>query len=390
VTRWTQTTPSVDGIHARRHVIGRPSHRVLDGSVALYSDAVSPAALGMTALAAQVSGDMAEGEGVAWWDLDPARSILIGDYVVGLTESVQANLVEASMHATKARELWGLDSIATLRSMRTASLTGSGMIGKATETVANRRVEVDGHVAGFFRAAGSVMDNVGAIVVGVVGLRTSLVQAKWSDLKLDHPSAVGMAPSGPGHDLQVQAIDAIRSAVASGPAGWSEWTVDLRNTLVHRASRMTLFLADSRQPDGFLRPLPRHPAQTQTESMSQTARFGRDLVPEHAAETMAAILIALVALVSGTSVACVDAWDARRSNTDLVRQPQKQWPILKQGRTSTFRGAHPGTLPKFTNGSLIMHPTMMDRMMASHLLDRDRRLWIGWFASDEATRDRRR
>lgn len=350
--------------------------------VTLYSDSVSPATLRLGALAQQVSADMTAGEGVAWWDLDSARSILIGDYLIGLMESAEANLTQASMHLSRTNELWTADAFATQAGRRSATVRGQGIIGAPSEKDQNRRVEANGHVAGFFRAAGSALDNVGGIVVGVTGLRTSIVRAAWTDLKVTETLPVGSAPVGHGCHLQVTVVDGVRDGLKTGPNGWSDWTMDLRNTLVHRASRLALSISDSRRADGFLRPLPRHPAQTQTESMARTERFGRDIVPEHAADTMAAILSCLIEVVSNTATACVSAWDTRRGNPTLILQPSQQWARLAQGRESTFGGAHPISLPKIKQGFMAMNPTTATRIKAARVLDEDRAPWKEWFAND--------
>ena len=262
--------------------------------VTLYSDSVSPATLRLSVLAQQVLADMAAGEGVAWWDLDRARSILIGDYLIGLMESAEANLTQGSMHLARTNELWTADGFATRARMQSASVLGPGIFGAHSERDSNRTVEANGHVAGFFRAAGSALDNVGGIVVGVAGLRKQTVRAAWTDLRLGENVPAGVAPDGPGRDLQIAVVDAIRAALTTGPDDWSEWTMELRNTLVHRASRLAMVISDPRRTDGFLRPLPRHFAQTQSESMARTERLRRDIVPEHAADTMAAILNCLI------------------------------------------------------------------------------------------------
>jgi len=351
--------------------------------VTLYSDLVSPATLRLTALAQQVSFDMAAGEGVAWWDLDQARSILIGDYLIGLMESAQANLTQASMHLARTNELWTADSFATREGMRSASTRGHGIFGKPSERDANRRVEADGHVSGFFRASGSALDNVSGIVVGVAGLRTSIVRAAWADLKLDKHLPAGSMVEGPGQDVQVAIVDAVRAAITMGPDGWSEWTLDFRHTLVHRASRLAMFIEDPRRADGFMRPLPRHPSQTQAESMARADSPGWDAVPEHAADTMAAILGYVIEVVSNTAITCISAWDTRRESPSMILQPSQQWPRLAQGRESTFGGAHPVSLPKIKQGLMAMNPTTATRIKAARLLDEDRAPWKDWFATDQ-------
>lgn len=105
-------------------------------------------------------------------------------------------------------------------------------------------------------------------------------------------------------------------------------------------------------------------------------------MPEHGADTMAAILGCLIEVVAETATSCVSAWDMRRANPGLILQPLQQWPHLAQGDESTFGGAQPVSLPKITQGNLTMNPTTFTRIRAARLLDPDRASWKEWFATD--------
>jgi hypothetical protein len=102
----------------------------------------------------------------------------------------------------------------------------------------NRRVEASGHVAGFFRAGGSALDNLGGIVVGIVGLKKPIVRASWADLKLSEDVPVGPATEGSGRDLQVAVIDTVRAGLATGPDG--KWTSGTRSFIAHLGSAMCI------------------------------------------------------------------------------------------------------------------------------------------------------
>ena len=82
------------------------------------------------------------------------------------------------------------------------------------------------------RAWGSALDCVGGCLVGVAGLPSSLVRADMDTARRS------LARNSPGNQVleQLQA-DLEQAEATSGPAGWRDWLLGMRNTVVHRGRR---------------------------------------------------------------------------------------------------------------------------------------------------------
>lgn len=73
----------------------------------VYADQIRPAKLVLAALSTMVLEDLGPQGGISWWrDLDAPRSILIADYLVGLTHSTASNLEQTVMHRDKLKSAW--------------------------------------------------------------------------------------------------------------------------------------------------------------------------------------------------------------------------------------------------------------------------------------------
>jgi hypothetical protein len=160
----------------------------------------------------------------------------------------------------------------------------------------------------------------------------------------------------------------VRDAAASGPPDWTGWVDDMRNTLVHRARRLSLALHEKTTQD-VMRPLPRHPAQAETEAIARSPKFLDDRLHEHANDTLAGALTATHDVVATTTAALVKLWQRRREDPDLIPQPAKQWPKLKQGSERDFPGFAPGRMPDYgTSGFLTLNPSQGRRLRGALLL----------------------
>jgi hypothetical protein len=339
--------------------------------VALYQNKVRQAVVALSALQQQMLADLDFGAGgINWWcdQLDTGRRILIGDYLMGLTDSTESNLVEATMHAERARELWYADDFWFRQRLAAARLTGSLDL-RRDEHANNRLVEANGQLNGFFRAVGSVLDNTAGLVVGVVGLQRDIVRSDLRDLRLDKSTPAGCLPAGdPGRDVQLAAIDVVRRAVRTGPADWERWVDDMRNTLVHRARRMSLNLP-GKSKDQLVRPLPRNPAQTETEAMARSSDLSQDRLREHANATLSGVLAICHDVVAATASHLVQLWARRRAQPDLIPQPAQQWPRLRQGREMTFPGFTTEQIPRLEGSELRVNESHARRFQGARILD---------------------
>lgn len=348
--------------------------------MARYADQVTNATRPLDALGRRVLGDLdVRDGGVSWWSdsLDAPRRILIADYLIELCSSTGANLVEAVMHLQRVK----LDWAAVGNDFRDASQSqGKAALFPKTEAAENRELEATAHVGGFFRAVGSVLDNIAGLVVGVAGLQVKLVRSDLNDLQLSQEVPKGILPNGhSGRQQQLGLVGALRASIDTFPDGWDRWAIDMRNTLVHRARRLNWQLSDPSRPDQFMRPLPANPAQTDIESLARHELFGADALHEHAADTMSGVLAATARLVQQTTSAAGQLWDRRRSTPSLILQPREQWPVLKQGRETGFSGWNPGRLPDYANGgAIVVHPDRGIRLRSAKVMNDDRTSWSQW------------
>lgn len=346
-----------------------------------YINKASKAVVPLAALTEQLLADLdLEHGGIGWWcdHLDPARRILIGDYLIGLTHSTEANLVEAVMHAQKAQEL----RYAHGRHQK-QQISSGRLFSPRDNRQTDRSVEIDAHLGGFFRAVGSVMDNIAGLVVGVAGLKTKIVKADIGDLRLDKATPKGALPDGsPGRDLQMQLVQAVKASVDTGPPDWWPWLDDMRNTWVHRARRLGLHMYDNKTNE-FVLPLAQAPAQTDAEAMARSDAPFADALHEDAQVTVDGALAVVTDVVRSTAAAAVAAWQTRRANPTLILQPTDQWPVIEQGRATEFTGWAPTSLPTFAEGqgTISMNPNTTRRLEAGNFLDEQREQWRDWITN---------
>lgn len=353
-----------------------------------YAERVQRAVLPLAALGEQVGTSMRSGHGVEWWTgLDVGRNILVADYIIGLTESVAGNLTQASMHLNRLTTLGAAHDITTSGNMRAADARG-GLSGPTSATYDNQGVELEGHFGGFFRAIGSVLDNLAGIVVGTAGIPLNIVRTGWGELTTAKPSRLAPASMTDAHqDLNRKVAARVDQLATAGTPDWIGWALDYRNMLVHRASRLSINVMDAKAKTGVAHPLPKHPDQTHAESLARSRDLPRDIVGRNTDETLGLILDEVTTLAAALGGLFVETWDERRSIPDLSGQPQEQWPTLRRGRERAFVPTGPPS--NFKSATLlVMNPTMAARMRRAQLLDEDHRQWSQWLAADHAPPDR--
>ncbi|MFI0217303.1 hypothetical protein [Streptomyces lydicus] len=346
-----------------------------------YADEARAAIVPLLALQEQFQSDLSlEEGGFSWWQgftLTAGRRILISDYLMSLPASVETNLVEAVMHAHKIKELRFAEGIRWRERLRQRPDTHRWL--ERNDRDQNRDVEASAHLAGFFRCVGSVIDNLAGLVIGVAGLRVKIPKADAGRLRMDRETADGLAASGPGRELQLDLVRAMKGAVRAGPEGWWEWADDLRNTLVHRARRLEANMYDAKKDNALVCPLPRHPKQTDAEARARSGRQLGEYLDEDAEVTIAGILEVTIEVTRVTASAAVKTWEQRRRDPGLIPQPVEQWPEMKQGREVVFAGCNPTSLPQQRAGSmLLMNPNRSRRLAAGKLTDPDLHVWKDW------------
>ena len=93
------------------------------------------------------------------------------------------------------------------------------------------------HTIGFIRAIAGALDCFGASVVGVAAVKTNLLRADLDSARRALGQVTGAAGDRIQADIRAQ-LEALIERV--GPPGWFRWTLDLRNTVIHRGRRLQL------------------------------------------------------------------------------------------------------------------------------------------------------
>jgi hypothetical protein len=339
-----------------------------------------------TALEAEIFNDLdVERHGVGWWSggLDSKRRILVGDYLQLCAGGLNTNLIEAAVHLLEARG--GAEAIERrlVGAVRVSRHTGVHSIDFPPSSCPHddlQGVAVQMNVVGCVRALASTLDCLGAVVVGVLGLRTGIFRTKYLNTidrleKLEREDGIqGQA-----------ARHIIASMGRAGPAGWDRWLLEYRNMLVHRGRHLWMTKLVNKDvplhvpggdvvlPHAMVPMLPRDPGRSEVEVLRDASEKGF-LLTESAWTTLEAVKESTVSLCEDASGALISAWKARRESPEQLPQPKEQWPEVGPGRVAQFGGYAPGSVP-FDPSEFRASLGFPRRLRAAYLADRDRERW---------------
>lgn len=326
--------------------------------------------------------------GFTWWSdypLDDDVRADLSDYLVGVTGSIAGVLEELAWNmkeyqdASASFDHW-------FRTRLRASGGGVPDLARMNEAEKNRDLKLRTSVTGFYVAACSLMDNLAAVTVGVLGLRTSLQGTDAALLRLsetspDYPRATGEAnrklrkallpENESGAALQEGALRAIRRSVEqAGPPDWWQWVDDMRNVRAHQSKRLTFQLVPKTGKDELLYVAelsPRQPRHLDTYAMREATEVGGAWLLEDARTTMQGVAQSLNAAIVGCLLILNAAWSDRRAAPGLVVQPPEQWADVRQ--VLRFPGYRTEPLQVEKNSALVTHPKTAVRMRSGRLLD---------------------
>jgi hypothetical protein len=278
--------------------------------------------------------------GIGWWEnyqqVDRQTRILLSDYLVACAEAVPDNLIEAQVerleldHAVEDFGKWIARGIAPGRPGKPVPPPRG-----AYEELSYRRVQT--HLTGMVRAWGSALDCVGGCIVGVAGLPTNLVRTDRDDARK------ALVKEAPGNSVLAKLLaDLDRAEDDAGPAGWRQWIVDMRNTVVHRGRRTIVWNANVGRAglDGFTIQLPVSPALTDVDAVVHAGGYIASTYQAPAGDVLDRLSQTVNTYVNTVAALLVELWLARRADPSLLAQSPRQWkqPTGLINPVPTFRG----------------------------------------------------
>ena len=364
-----------------------------------YPEALEPteedarAAIGIklphwASLESEIFSDFVEQQpyGIGWWAPDPgtSRRILIADQLSCCLASVAGNMTEAALHWLEYLDASDRDSA---RLAHAVKMLPSGPVidlprpRSVSEQLAPDLVRM--HQAGLIRAIASSLDCLAGVIIGVAALPHSILKADFKQARtvlarIDDAASAGAKAQA---DFAARLESAI---VAAGPQGWLDWTLDLRNMLVHRDRRIELgqYLPITPVllgPDGKPAPrarrvshLPRDPGRSDIEVFIDTP--WKMVLHEEGTRTLQGLMNRTVLLLEAAAGHLLDLWRWRRAHPGDLRQPADQWKNGPSKQSTGFNGYAPGSLPLEPSMGM-MHPITARRFHAAAVDDAARPQW---------------
>lgn len=312
--------------------------------------------------------------------IDQPRIILISDYLISTARQIQASIISCKLHKENFDQKWfsHCHDLKARISGRETSLRGEALA--MSERELERLYQINQHIKGFFVDAGTILDSLGAVFVGVLAIKMSITEAAWSNVTksrnwLGQKSKYLEDPRTSGRQLQEQVIRELAATTPQSPVDWLEWTLDLRNALTHRGLRLSPMQVyeDKREWPKFAYFLPLNPKFTDVEAFARGKNPEDAYLSEHAGDTISAILGNLAELVVCYMHKFTEVWEMRmRDNTALI-QPGKQWPELELTPALRFQGS--GKSIGIAAGHIRINSDDHLRWQAAKLQDADNDVW---------------
>ncbi len=324
--------------------------------------------------------------GIGWWAPSPSTSqrILIADQLLCCLASVTRNITEAALHWLEYLDASDRDSARLAHAVK--MLPGGPVIDPPRPRCASEQLAPDlvqMHQSGLIRAIASALDCLAGVIIGVTALPQNILKADFKQARTLLAHIDGSASAG----TRAQADFALlleRAIADAGPHGWIEWTLDLRNMLVHRGRRIELgqYLPITPVllgPDGRPAPrarrvshLPRDPGRSDIEVFVDTP--WNMVLHEEGTRTLQGLMNSTVLLLEAAAVHLLDLWRWRRDHPGDLRQPADQWRNGPSTQSTGFNGYAPDSL-RLEPSMGMMHPITARRFRAAAIDDAARPQW---------------
>jgi len=339
-------------------------------------------------LESEIFSDFVEQQpyGIGWWAPGPgtSRRILIADQLLCCLASVAGNMTEAALHWLEYLEASDRDSARLAHSVK--MLPSGPDIDLPRPRSASEQLVLDlvrMHQAGLIRAIASSLDCLAGVTIGVAALPQSILKADFKETRAALARIDGAASAGA--KAQEEFAARLESAIAAaGPQGWLDWTLDLRNMLVHRGRRIEMgqYLPITPVllgPDGKPAPrarrvshLPRDPGRSDIEVFIDMP--WNMVLHEDETQTLEGLMNSTVLLLEAAAGHLLDLWRWRRAHPGDLRQPADQWKNGPSKQSTGFNGYAPGSVPLEPSMGM-MHPITARRFHAAAIDDAARPQW---------------
>jgi len=356
-------------------------------------DSAAVAALGMalprwTALETETLADFTERPpyGVGWWAPAPgtSRRILIADQLYCCVISVAGNMTEAALHWLEYLDASDRDSerfVDTIKMENGRPTMAAPRPRSPLDQLAPELIRI--HYAGIIRALASALDCLAGVIIGVTALPMNILKADFGKARTGLGKISGGANDGA--KMQAQFAASLEASIAAaGPPGWMDWTLDLRNMLVHRGRRIEYGQFVPRTPVLYgadalpilrarrVTHLPRDPGRSDVEVFLDTP--WTLVLSEEGERTLKGLIDSTKTLLETTANNLLELWRWRRDHPAALRQPSAQWRDGRSIKSTGFNGYAPGTL-ELAPGMAMVHPVVARRIHSAALDDLARPQW---------------
>ncbi|WP_426118469.1 hypothetical protein [Kocuria sp. LHG3120] len=226
----------------------------------------------------------------------------------------------------------------------------------------------------YFFKLGSLLDLLSALLIGVTGVESNIRRAEYKLFRtrqeLEALSNKGtrrfsFSPNEAEKSAQkVVALSMAAAIEAIEPAGWLDWCIDFRNTIIHRSPGVN-YTNTINNRVGMVTKIIETPALVPSksflESVFQKDNMNEVLIAEDIGEIMNGSFEALCAVVAGTLEAASNLWEKRRAAEVVIRQPATQWPVGSSPDIG-FNGYSPSPVVFKNKDTVAVHPNTGRRL----------------------------
>lgn len=298
------------------------------------------------------------------------------DYVFGCASGIETNLQSIAYHHAAHKGMRNAHDADMVRYMKAHRVPYPKPRERRYD---ERAVEIRVHFDGIVQAIGSTLDCLSAVIVGLSGMAIQVRKADLTsvvrpalDIGGPFPDSLERvlrkAPNEELAQIQESAAGGLAGALRSaGPDGWLDWTLGMRNMVVHRERRNQFVMFDGSPP----RPRSVSPRNPHASNMSATRAAQSDFESFFISEDNLGIADGIVGSLRDSIVGSIEVlartWNRRKALGDLGTVPVAiQW---KDAQTDPgFTGYAPGSVTFPKGSSLHMNPVDAERMRRAGLL----------------------